>query len=302
MPTEKITDLPASLESGLPLEKSWYARLGIQDLIAGRESTVSTLTQHEATLSDDLRVIRDTSGLILDGQTTIHVGEGGTWARVLAFASAKYGWGLRLVKSGTLTDRPDDFQPHLVDAPLSELLRLNKGSSQLASAAVLCGSDEPMPANAPYHLQMSYEAREYWQTHLSNSTWEVRRDNTYRRQAIAWIGWLASGQFEFEPIQPEDYPISRVFNVMDLRDAHRRGWESLAGHESNRFDDLEKAITQVSQCEAVDLRDHRPLIALDWRHGEYVRILHRDAIGKSWQLDQFTAFTAEAREFVAQAA
>lgn len=63
MSKELAASLPDSLEQYLPLEKSWYVRLGLQDLITENPRTIDFLATHDHTLSDDLKVVRDTPGL-----------------------------------------------------------------------------------------------------------------------------------------------------------------------------------------------------------------------------------------------
>lgn len=283
--------LAQNLEPLLAFEKSWYVRLGLLDLIAERDTTARSLNAYAGPLSNDLTVVRDTMPLILGGEKHIDVGEGGTWARFLQFASAKYGWGLVLEKSGSLSGRPDEFTPDSLTAPLAHLGRMNRQSSQIASAAVLSGSKEPIPQNASYHLRMSYEAKDFWNQNQDMDVWPEQRDRTFRRQAIAWIGWLATGRMEFSPIQPEDYVFARVFGIMTPRDAQSLGWYSLAGHESNRFDDLEEAIADAYAGNVVSINDHRPNIALRWKFGPDLRLARLESISKSWPHSQFNQFT-----------
>jgi hypothetical protein len=289
------------MEVLLPPEKSWYANLGYQALIAGSSLVVDSLRSYGVLLSRDTIDMCVSSEQILRGETEIQVGEGGAWARRLTYGNAKYGWGLTIVKGGTLVDRPDDFTPDMVDAPISELRKLNKGSSQLASAAVLSGNDEPLPNDAPYHLRMAYEARDFWDQCPKDQLLPLRRDATLRRHTLAWLGWRMTNEFILELIQPEDYAIARVFGTTTPEEAEKLGWGSLEGHESSRFLSVDDSIDLVAQGLPVPYADHRILQALRFRHGWTPRFKHVKAIGKSWPLPNFNATIIRGHQLTAVA-
>lgn len=291
MHLELFTELPSELAVDIALSKSWHGNLAVLDLIDESDRTIRTLDAYPYELSDDLTVVRSTSELILGGEKDIPVGEGGAWARKLAYASATYGWGLRLQKSGSLAGRPDEFTVKHVGAPLSVLGSLNNRSSQLQSAAVLCDNDEPTPANASYHLRMAYEARKYHALRAGADIWEHRTDETLQRHGLAWLNWLISGVMALEPVQAEDYAQMRVFGTITPNQARTLGWFSLAGHESNRFVEVDEAIHEAQTGQVVKIDDHRPLMALRWKYGPDVRLARPQAISKSWPLPQFNRFT-----------
>lgn len=296
MSSGATTELHPALEALQPLEKSWYANLGLADLIVGNDRTVRSLDAYPKPLPHDVLHMRESSRLILAGEKDIPVGEGGACARKLTFASAIFGWGLRLHKAGSLKDRPDEFTPDMVQWSLKDLGTVNKDSSQLASASVMCGNVEPIPDNAAYHLKLAHEAREHWQNYPSDKPWDIKLDRTIRRHSVAYVGWLATGIFNLEMIQPEDYAIGRVFQVATPQDAINLGWSSLEGHESSRLVSVDEAIAQATAGEEVTLIDHRPLQALRMRYGYGVRFANIQAISKSWPLIMYNAFLAEANE------
>ena len=290
----EIFELNPASEATLPLEKSMYANLALRDLINGNPRTAQFL-RSQSLLPIDLLTVMETSELILAGERDIPVREGGAWARKLALASATFDWGLRLQKSGSLEGRPDEFTEDMVTWSLSELGTLNKGSSQLQSAAIMCGNSEPIPPDASYHLKLAYEARDLHEQWPQDKPWEVMRDRTHRRQSIAHLGWLVTGRMVFTPIQPEDYPFGRVFDIMTAEEARALGWGSLAGHESPRFESVDESIDQALAGEIVTVNDHRPIQALRRRYGFALRFAHTEAISKSWLLPQFNNHLGELR-------
>lgn len=290
----EIIELNPGSEETLPLEKSMYANLGLRDLIEGNPRTAKFL-RAQPLLPNDLRTVTETSELILAGKKEIPVEEGGAWARKLALASATFNWGLTIIRGGTLADRPDDFTPDMITWSLKDLGTLNKSSSQLQSAAVMCGNTEPMPEDAAYHLRLAYEARDLHDRWPRDEPWEVMRDRTHRRQSIAHLGWLVTGQMMFAPIQPEDYAFARVFGVMTPEEARASGWDSLEGHESPRFESVDESIDQALSGQIVTVNDHRPIQSLRRRYGLGIRFAHIEAVSKSWLLPQFNAHLAHLR-------
>ncbi len=301
MSLETLTELAPPMEVLLPPEKSWYANLGYLALVEGNPIVIESLRSYGVLLSRDTMDMCASSEQILGGGREITVGEGGAWARKLAYGNAKFGWGLTIIKHGTLVGRPDEFMPELVDATVADLRKLNKGSSQLASAAVLSGNDEPEPDDAPYHLSMAYEARDFWEQWPKNQLLPLRRDATLRRQTLSWLNWRRTGTFLLDLVQPEDYPIGRVFGVITPEQALERGWGSLEGHESSRFFSVDDSIDLVAQGLPVPYADHRILQALRFRHGWWPRFDHVDAISKSWPLPNFNATIALGHELTAAA-
>jgi hypothetical protein len=301
MSREPFAELPQQLEQLQPPEKSWYANLGFLALLEDSPLVVESLRSYGLLLPTDTTDMCRSTEQIARGERIISVGEGGAWARRLAYGNAKFGWGLSLEKARTLQDRPDEFTPDMVDASIAELRTLNKGSSQLASAAVLCGSDEPMPPDAPYHLRMAYEARDFWQQWPKDQLLPLRRDATLRRHTLSWLNWHRTGSFMLDLVQPEDYPIARVFEAATPEQALELGWGSLEGHESSRFFSVDDSIDRVARGLPVPYADHRILQALRFKHGWSVRFDQVQAISKSWPLPNFNATVALGRELAAAA-
>ena len=263
----------------------------------GNPIVIQSIRSYGLLLPRDVTEVCNSSEQILRGEREIYVGEGGAWARKLAYGNAKFGWGLTIVKDGTLVGRPDDFTPDLVDASVSELHMLNKGSSQVASAAVLAGSSDPIPDDASYHLQMAYEARDFWADWPKDQLIPLRRDQTLRRQTLSALGYMMTGEVRFVPIQAEDYPFARVFGVMTTADAVARGWGNLEGHESSRLTSVDESIDLVEQGLSVPFADHRILQPLRFKYGMAARFDHVEAIGKSWPLVNFNRAVLLCRDY-----
>lgn len=297
MSAESLTELPAPIEECLPVEKSWYGNLGFLALLDENPLVIDSVRSYGGLLPDDVRHMVSSSEQILSGDREVYVGEGGAWARKLTYANAKYDWGLTLIKDGTLVGRPDEFTPDLVYASVDELRTLNKGSSQLASAAVLTGSTDQVPDDASYHLRMAYEARDFWETWPKDELLTLRRDSTLRRQTLAALNYMRTGVMDFEPIQAEDYAFARVFGIMNADDAVGLGWYNLAGHESNRFETTEHAVQLASLGRPVPYADHRILQPLRFKYGFDVRFDHVEAINKSWPLPDFNRAVVLCQEY-----
>jgi hypothetical protein len=287
MSVESLTELPQPIEDCLPVEKSWYGNLGLLALLEESPLVIDSVRNYGLRLPDDVRHMVSSSEQILSGDKEIYVGEGGAWARKISYANAKYDLGLTLIKDGTLVGRPDEFTPDLLYASVDELRKLNKHSSQLASAAVLTGSPDPMPVDASYHLRMAYEARDFWEAWPKDQPLPLRRDSTLRRQTLAALNYMRTGRMHFEPIQAEDYPFACTFGLMNADDALDQGWGNLAGHESDRLETTEHSLQLASLGRPIPYADHRILQPLRFKYGPLVQFEHEQAISKSWPLPDF---------------
>ena len=84
------------------------------------------------------------------------------------------------------------------------------------------------------------EARE------NNRHWSARLDPTIMAQAEAFIEILNGNKPEFIPEQAEDYCFARTFGYMTRGEAGKK-WPNLAGHETNRFEEMEKSLDELIQ-------------------------------------------------------
>src|SRR3989338_3939160 len=143
----------------IPLDKSWMIRIGVLDLIHGYNDTIDYLKKYREELGDDLKSLFEYSLQWLQDKP-IDVGESGTLYRFLKFASWKLNKNKKFIRRGTLRDRKIFDKPEIVNWPLNQLLKLDNGTSQCASASVLMGNQEKI-ANPPYKLQVTYDAVEH---------------------------------------------------------------------------------------------------------------------------------------------
>jgi len=182
---ERIIKIP---EKYIPLDKSWIIRMGVLDIIHGYKD-VQNFLKEQTNLGEDLlalkRAAKDwTSSKPLD------VGESGTLCRLLRFASWKFDLNKKFITRGTLTRRKITDDPQIINYPVAKLLKLDNGTSQWATASVLCGSKE-LIKNPPYKLQLTYEAVDHWNSQRQiNKIWVPRLDETLLRQAEAFVDLL----------------------------------------------------------------------------------------------------------------
>lgn len=268
--------LPPDVERLLPLDKSWLMRLGVIDLLLDCEPAVMLQDAHEG-VGTDVQALIHAGEQWRDG-TAIEVGESGTLYRFLQFAAWKSGDDREFIRSGTLKDRDIVQDPEIVHLPLVKLLKLDNGTSQWASAAVLTGSKEPSPQPIPYKLQLTYEAMDHWvAARTEGKPWEAKTDATIAKQAEAYVRYLETGELLFEPEQAEDYCFARAFGLITPEDGEAR-WPSLRQHESDRIVSMEEALAQ----QVVTSRDHRVVQAVAMLKGHRVLYEHPEAVNKSW--------------------
>ncbi len=254
--------------------------MGILDMLHGSDCINQVLDREdERSLSTDLQALNRATRQWREGSTHIDVGESGTLYRFLQFAAWRQGRDIEFIKHGTLADRPMTHDPAIVRYPLAELLQLDNGTSQWASAAVLLGNSEVPPEPLPFKLKATYEALDHWQTaHEASKPWEARRDETIAAQTAAYLGWRATGVMVFTPEQAEDYCFARAFGLMTASEGEAR-WPSLRLHESDRIAAMED--TSI----AMDSADHRVVqaVAMCNRLPES-KFTHPEAVAKSWPL------------------
>jgi hypothetical protein len=272
----------------IPVDKSIAIRRGFLDLLAGSDSTVRLLKESRDKGTDLKSLIRASEEW--KSSKVIHVGESGTLLRFLKFASWKLELGKGFVAEGTLNGRNICNDPSIVNWPLPALLSLDDGTSQWASAAVLMGSSERMPLSHPRgisalgKLELSYRVRSEWNARNGEgSSWKLEPDKTIWTQANAFLNRV-DGRVSFAPKDAEDYCFARAFGIMGPSQAMMM-WPSLAGHESNRFISIEKALEQFKSHTIVDSSDHRVVQAvamLARANGIGAQFQNPDCVNKSW--------------------
>ncbi len=251
-------------------------RMGILDLLHGSNTILEFISNHD-NLSDDVVAL----GRAIEqwrSNESVDVGESGTLFRLLQFVAWKQGKKVTFIKHRTLKDRAITNDSSVVGLSLGQLLKLDSGTSQWATAAVLCGNNEAPPTPLPYKLAVTYEALKEWQqAEREGRPWQPRLDRTIERQLQAFIGWRKTGEIIFTPEQAEDYCFARAFDLMTPEEGERR-WPSLRQHESDRIAAMEETMKQG----IVESADHRVVQAVAMRKGPTVEFLHPDCVAKSW--------------------
>lgn len=277
----------------IPLDKSWIIRMGVLDLVSGRDD-IKRFLEKEKDLSDDLLALKRAVDIWRTDEP-IDVGESGTLFRFLRFATWVSDTQKTFIKRGTLAMRNICDDPSIVHWPIAKLLTLDNNTSQWASAAVLCGNNEKIE-NPPYKLALTYEAVEHWkQRRAIGKNWEPRYDETILRQAEAFLKIKNGEQATFEPEQAEDYCFARAFDFI-TRDEGLRRWPSLIGHESNRIEEMELELENAKQKRPIASRDHRVVQAiamLGRTENKKYNFLYSECVSKSWP--QFWEFLVETK-------
>jgi hypothetical protein len=265
------------IESFIPLDKSWLIRLGVLDLLNGYDDISRALATRNEPLGEDVAALIRVSEQWRDSEP-LDVGESGTLYRFLRFAAWQRDEDREFIKRGTLLNRPLCDNPAIIHWPLERLLTLDGGTSQWASAAVLCGNQDPVPHNCPFKLQVTYDALTHWHMRRQREqAVEMPLDLTIARQAMAYIRWRSTGEMDFVPLQAEDYCFARAFDVITADEGAAR-WPELAGHESNRLLSMEMALVEPLVASA----DHRVIQAVAMRRVLDVAFTQPDAVSKSW--------------------
>jgi len=276
---KKIIKIP---DEFIPLDKSWIIRMGVLDMIHGYKDIQNFLNE-QSNLGDDLlalkRITKNWSS-----NKPLDVGESGTLYRLLKFVSWKLNLNKKFITHGTLTKRKIADDSEIINYPIGKLLKLDNGTSQWATASILCGSKKRVK-NPPYKLQLTYEAVAHWnRQRQKNKTWIARRDETILRQARVFTNLINRRRTSFKPMQPEDYCFARVFGYITKNEGEKR-WPSLKNHESNRISEMEMVINQANTGKRIDSRDHRVIQAIAmWAKVKSIKIKikYQNSVNKSW--------------------
>ena len=266
----------------IPLDKSWIIRMGILDIINGR-TEISTFLDQQNNLGDDLLALKRVAASWNSGDE-VDVGESGTLYRLLRFATWKLKLQKKFTKRGTLASREITDNPEIIYLPQSELLKLDNGTSQWASAAVLLGDEERLP-NPPFKLKVTYDAYDHWKKqHAENIPWLPRYDETILEQAKTFIKILNNGKTDFSPQQAEDFCFAYTFGYMTAEDGEKK-WPALRKHESDRIEEIVIMLDRAKSGEEITSRDHRVVQAIAmWGkvNKKEVKIKYPESVNKSW--------------------
>jgi hypothetical protein len=268
----------------IPLDKSYYMRLGLKALVSNKETEVARLIESESKpVCDDLINL---AGSLRDYRTKseIYVGESGTLLRFLQFFSWKNQDSKTFTTDGTLKNRPITNNPDIVHLNQHELLKLDHNTSQWASASALCGNAERI-SNPPYKLALTYEVIDSWNKSLPD-LYDRHLDQTIIAQAEAFKQILSGQRPSFNPEQAEDFPFAVAFGYITVQEGVKK-WSSLEGHESNRPLEIVNALEQAKTGNEVTSKDHRIVQAIAmWAAANRLNVTFRfpDAVKKSWPM------------------
>jgi len=259
--------------------------MGMLDLQSDSNRCLDFLQTYDGELSDDIKALQR----ILKqwgSDEALDVGESGTLYRFVQYLCWLNGSTQQIKTRGTLRARKLTDNPAIIDYSIEQLLKLDGGTSQWASAAVLF-TDINMPDRSyPYHLQMSLNAKQYYAE--CGGLWEPRCDATIQRQATAFFNWRTSGDMIFTPVQSEDFPFAVAFGVMTTVEGEQR-WPQLRNHETDRVVEMGRLLNS----ETIDSPDHRVVQALALRYPDRVLTSRsKKAVTKSWP--QFWLFHSSA--------
>ncbi len=177
--------------------------MGVLDIVNGYNDIQTFLSKQE-NLGDDLLALKKVAEE-WKSRTIIDVGESGTLYRFLKFASRKLGLNKRFITQGTLTKRDINDDPKIINLTQTKLLKLDQGTSQWASAAVLLGDNERIE-NAPFKLKLTYEVIDHWKAQRKrNLSWEPHYDETILSQMETYLKILNKEEVKFVPKQAEDF-------------------------------------------------------------------------------------------------
>lgn len=282
---QSTEEKPKWAEAYIPLDKSWIIRMGVLDLLYGDKNKIKNFLNSQEDLGGDLLALK---GVIDTWKTdeSIDVGESATLYRILQFASWKLNLDKKFITHGTLTERVKNMTegPEIVNMSLNELLNLPKKTSQWATASVLLGNKERIP-DPPHHLQMAFDAVDYWNTQKERGKpWESRPDQTIQKQAETFLKMIEGKNPSFIPLQSEDYCFAYTFGYMTREEGEAK-WLNLRENESNRFIEMDRILEKAKAGEIIDSKDHRVVQAIAmWGlvNDKNVRFLYPDAVNKTW--------------------
>lgn len=289
---------PKWVEAYIPLDKSWIIRMGVLDLLDGNKDRIKKFLNNQKDLGGDLLALKGTLET-WEIDESVDVGESATLYRILQFASWKLNLKKKFITRGTLTERVRDMTEgsEIVKMRLKELLNLPKRTSQWATASVLCGNSERI-SNPPHHLQVSFDAVDYWNKQKEQGKpWEARPDETIQKQAEAFLEMMKGKKVLFTPLQAEDYSFAYTFGYMTREEGEVK-WPNLRGHESDRLIEMEEVLTKANAGEMIHSRDHRVIQAIVmWglANDKEIKLAHPKAVNKSWP--KFWDFLEYAKSF-----
>lgn len=266
----------------IPLDKSWLTRVGVLDIINGF-TDIGNFIDGQKDANEDVLAIKNASEAWRNNKS-INVGESATLYRLLRFASWKLNLNKKFIKEGSLKLRKINNDRNIVNFSQTKLLKLDNETTQWATATVICGDEERL-TNPPLKLKETYDAVEHWHTRRKNGLcWESKYDVTIERQANAFLNLLQNIEVDYKPLCSDDYCFARVFNFINKENGAKL-WPSLIGHETNRIEEMENAITMAEETGYINSKDHRVVQGLAmWGLVNNKKLIfkHSNSVNKSW--------------------
>ena len=270
------------MDAYVPLDKSWIIRMGMLDIVNGYDD-IHHFLDAQSNLGADLEALKRVA-FAWRTDRPLEVGESGTLLRFVMFACWRMNMKRVVVKESTLLTRPITDDPSIVDWSQQRLLKLDNGTSQWASAAVLLG-DKARLAKPPFKLQVTYDAVKHWnEARDYGRAWEPRVDQTISRQADAFVCFLNKQKYDFVPEQAEDFCFAYFFGFIKPTEGEKK-WPSLRGHESDRIVESVESLERARAGEVILSKDHRVVQGLAmWGvlFKRRVTFKHPEAVAKSW--------------------
>jgi hypothetical protein len=242
----------------IPIDKSWAIRCIALDILHGYRDSVEILKYHK--LPTDVQYAVEAVEK-WDTHINIPVGESGTLYRFLQYIIWHTGDQKHLTKSGTLLNRKICADKYILNYSFEELLKLDKGTSQWASAAYLCGK-RGIPKKIPVKLQTTIDAYNHWTSvRGKDEKWEVRFDDTILQQVVCFTDMYHKRETNWKPKHSEDYCFARAMGLITKEEGLSK-WPTLVNHETNRIDEMERAITLMEYNGVISSPDHRVVQSL----------------------------------------
>jgi hypothetical protein len=95
---------------------------------------------------------------------------------------------------------------------------------------------------------------------------------------------LDEGIVDFTPRHQDDYCFARAFNLIDKTEGERR-WPELRSHESDRLEEMELQLSNLSEGIEINSKDHRvvqSIAELALYRNKEVRFSFPECVSKSW--------------------
>lgn len=288
----------------IPWDKTWIGTMAMLDLTRGFSQNITNFldSQNPKELGGDFKTYRQ---LIVDWPNryykSLNAGQSGKCLRFIRFYSWLNGITLQPNITETLKDgRIDEItnNQNIINFSPEQLMTLDHHTTQWASIQYILTSKafrrklEPIfhqgkfnRRSADFKLRVTYEAVEHWESQSEiGEPWQPRKDPTFFNQAEAFIESLKTGHMCYTGEQAEDYCFERAFNLLDEQEG-RLLYPSAEGHETKRFDEMERVIKRFNETEIIESKDHRVMQALVMNQiylNKNYDVRNPDVVNKTW--------------------